>query len=283
VRARDAQGAAAQTEAVEIDLLLTGVATHLGYDFRGYTRAGLRRRVRQAMLAEGVSTVSALQERVLRDPAALARFVETVAVQRAPMFANPEMYLALRREVVPLLRTYPFVAVWIAGCSTGEELYSLAIVLHEQGLLGRCRLYATDVSETVVERARLGRFPLGAMADYAVAYQRAGGRQDFADYYHADREAGAAVMAAFLRPNLIFSQHNLVCDGAFNEFQLVVCRNLIRQFDPPLRARVHEVLHASLQRLGVLALGTRESLRGSALEEHYRPLAGEVGLYRRVQ
>jgi chemotaxis protein methyltransferase CheR len=279
VRASDEQEA--QTEAVEIDLLLRGVAERHGFDFRGYTRPGLRRRVKEAMLAEGVATVSALQERVLRDPGSLARFVEAVSVQRAPMFSNPEMYLILRREVVPMLRTYPFASIWVAGCSTGEELYALAIVLHEQGLLARSRLYATDVSEAVVERARQGRFPLAAMADHAVAYQQAGGLGDFGGYYQAAGEE--AVMAPLLRAGLVFSQHNLVCDGAFNEFQLVVCRNVLRHFDPPLRGRVLRVLHASLKRLGVLALGTRESLRGTELEGAYREVGTGVGLHRRME
>jgi chemotaxis protein methyltransferase CheR len=266
----------AQTEALEIDLLLEGVAQHSGYDFRGYARTSVRRRVRQAMLAQGVSTVSALQERVLRDPRALARLVEDLTVQRTAMFSNPEMYLTLRREVVPLLRTYPFVGVWNTGCSTGEELYSTAIVLHEEGLLGRCRLYATEVSEAVIERAREARFPPSAVPDYAQAYERAGGRGDFAAYFSA--EADGAVVRPFLRQNVIFSQHNLVCDGAFNEFQLILCRNVTSHFDPPLCHRVHEVLHASLSRFGVLALGSRESLE--PLADRYRALG--AGLYRRV-
>jgi chemotaxis protein methyltransferase CheR len=279
VRGSDEQEA--QPEAVEIDLLLRGVAEYHGFDFRGYARPGLRRRVRAAMMAEGVATVSALQERVLRDPASLARFVEAVSLQRSPMFSNPEMYLVLRREVVPLLRTYPFGSIWVAGCSSGEELYALAIVLHEQGLQARCRLYGTDVSEVVVERARQGRYPLVAMADHAIAYQQAGGLGDFAAYYQADGED--AVMAPFLRSGLVFSQHNLVCDGAFMEFQLVVCRNILRTFDPPLRGRVLQVLHGSLDRLGVLALGTRESLRGTELEGAYREVGSGVGLHRRIE
>jgi chemotaxis protein methyltransferase CheR len=269
-----------ETEAVEIDLLLAGVAQHHGYDFRGYVPASVRLRVRQAMLHEGVSTVSALQERVLRYPESLARFVDNVAVQRGPMFSNPEVYLALRREVVPVLRTYPFTGIWVAGCSTGEELYSLAIVLHEEALLARCRLYATDVSEAAVACARQGRFPLSAMADYAAAYQRAGGRRDFAGYYQ--QQADGALLAPFLRENMIFSQHNLVCDGAFNEFQLVVCRNVMGHFGPPLRDRVHGLLHASLKRFGLLALGTRESLRGTPVQGSYREFGSGVGLYRKI-
>jgi chemotaxis protein methyltransferase CheR len=272
--------AAGQTETLEIDLLLAGVANHSGYDFRGYARASLRRRVRQAMLHEGVATVSALQDRVLRSPESLARLVDNLAVQRVPMFSNPEMYVAMRREVIPLLRTYPFIGIWLAGCATGEELYSVAIVLHEEGLLNRCRLYATEMSEAAIERARLGRFPLSAAPDYAAAYERAGGRQDFGAYYRQAQEG--AVLADFLRPNLIFSQHNLVCDGAFNEFQFIVCRNVMSHFDKPLRDRVHDVLHASLSRFGILALGSRESLRGTPLEASYRELGSGLGLYRRL-
>ncbi len=283
LRAR-ASGASPEeaTEALEIDLLLAGVARHSGYDFRGYARAAMRGRVRQAVLQEGVASASTLQERVLRDEAALNRFVAIVALRRAPMFSNPEMYLAFRREVVPLLRTYPFTGIWVAGCSMGEELYSLAILLHEEGLLGRCRLYATDMSDALVGRASEGRFALSDMLDFAVAYQQAGGCQDFAAFYR--REGDFAVFEEHLRRNVVFSKHNLVSDGAFNEFQVVVCRNLMRDLDPQLRERVQNILHASLVRLGVLALGARESLSGTDLEGCYRQLSTtRVGLYRRMR
>ena len=270
------------TEALEIDLLLAGVARHHGYDFRGYAPSAMRGRVRTAMLQEGVRTASALQERVLRDQEALNRFVESVAVQRIPMFCNPEMYLHFRREVVPLLRTYPFAGIWVAGCSAGEEVYSMAILLHEEGLLGRCRVYGTDVTDAVVERARQGTFALSAMSDFAAAYQRAGGCQDFAGYYR--REGDVAVFDDLLRRNLIFSRHNLVCDGTFNEFQVVVCRNLVRDFGPQLRARVQNILHTSVARLGILVLGSRETLRDTAIGECYRQLGtASVGLYRRMR
>jgi chemotaxis protein methyltransferase CheR len=272
--------AEAETEALEIDLLLEGVAVHSGYDFRDYVRAALRPRVRQAMLAEGVATVSALQARVLRDRPALHRLVENLTLQPTPMFGNPDLYQALRREVVPLLRTYPFVAIWNAGCANGEELHSLAIVLHEEGLLPRCRLYATEVSEAAVERARQGRFPLTAAPDHAAAYQHAGGRADFSSYYAV--EGDGALWQPFLRQNMILSQHNPVSDGAFNEFQLIVCRNLLTRFEPPLRRRVHEVLHASLTRLGILLLGSRESLREAPAGASYRELGTGLGLYRRM-
>jgi chemotaxis protein methyltransferase CheR len=269
-----------QTEAVEVDLLLEGLARRYGYDFSGYARPTLSGRVRQAMLEEGLTTVSALQERVLHDLPSMHRFVERLVAQPTSMFPNPDRYLTLRREVVPLLRTYPFVRVWHAGCASGEEVFSTAILLHEEGLLKRSRLHGTDVSESIIERARAGAFPLSAMRDDEEAYQRAGCRQELAAYYTV--EGQAAVMQPWLRRNVVFSQHNLVCDGVFNEFQLVVCRNVLTSFDQALRDRVHEVLYRSLCTFGILGIGSRESLRGTPFEDSYQEVGVGVGLYRRI-
>jgi len=270
-----------QTESLELELLLSGIARRYGYDFSGYSRAALAGRVRQVLFEEGLPTISALQEKVLHEPLAIERFVERVTTQSTSVFQNPDQALAVRREVVPLLRTYPFVRVWHVGCATGEEAYSTAIVLHEEGLYPRARIYATDVSESNLTRARTATFALAAMRDDAEAARRAGCRADLSTYYRAEGES--AVILPELRRNVIFSQHSLVCDEVFNEFQLIFCRNVLRAFDQRLRDRAHEVLYRSLCNFGVLALGSRESLEGTPMQDRYQSLGSGLGLYRRTR
>ncbi|MES1205983.1 MAG: protein-glutamate O-methyltransferase CheR [Pseudomonadota bacterium] len=269
-----------QIEDVEVNLLLTGVANVYGYDFRQYARSSLLRRVRAALRKEGVPTVSALQDRVLHDPACMLRFVEAISVHTTTMFRDADVYQSLRREVIPMLRTYPFVRIWVAGCSTGEEVYSLAIVLEEEGIYDRCRLYATDISDGVLFRARKGICVLSSMKEYTQAYMRAGGRRDFSNYYIADDRS--AVMRTSLGRNVIFSQHNLVCDGPFNEFHLILCRNVMIYFGQDLRARVHELFHNSLSKFGVLGVGKKESTRFTPHESAYQEIVSGSRLYRRV-
>jgi len=210
----------------------------------------------------------------------MARFVEALTVHITAMFRDPDFYITLREQIVPLLRTYPFVRVWHAGCSTGEEVYSTAILLHEEGLYDRCRIYATDLSDAVLERARRGIYPLEAMRDFSQNYQRAGGGQEFSSYYVADHRN--AIFRDGLRKNIVFSQHNLACDGAFNEFNLVVCRNVMIYFDETLRARVRHLLDESLCRFGVLGLGKKETLRHTELAHAYSEMPGGARLFRRL-
>jgi chemotaxis protein methyltransferase CheR len=268
-------------ESLEIELLLTAVARTYGYDFREYARASLLRRLRQALEKEGVKTFSALQERILRDRACLRRFVDVVCVRTTSMFRDADVYKALRRDVVPVLRTHPFVRIWHAGCSTGEEVYSLCILLEEENLYDRCRIYATDLCEYNLERARLGIYPLRTMQEYTTAYQRAGGKEAFSSYYLADRSN--AVFVQSLRRNVVFSQHNLACDGVFNDFHLVLCRNVMIYFSDPLRVRVHQLLYDSLIKFGVLALGKKESVDFSSLGDRYDELRPGTRLYRRLR
>jgi len=269
-----------ELEAIETELLLTGLARRYGYDFRNYARPSLMRRIRHAMRKEGVTSVSALQERLLHDAMATRRFVETLSVHTTGMFRDPDVYLALRNDVIPLLKTYPFVRIWHAGCATGEEVYSLAILLHEAGLYHRCRVYATDISDAALKRAQEGVFALRRMRAHTVAYHRAGGREDFSAYYTADHER--AIFRQSLRKQLVFSQHSLVCDAAFNEFHLIACRNVLLYFDQVLRQRALELFHDSLANFGMLALGQKESLRYTAHEELYRELRPGLRIYRRL-
>ena len=266
---------------LEVDLLLTGIAQRYGYDFRHYARASITRRIRRAMHEFGVHSISALQSRLLHDPEAAMRFVASVSVHTTSMFRDPEVYRTLRQDVIPLLKTYPFVRIWHAGCSSGEEVYSLAILLEEHGLYDRCRVYATDISDVMLERARQGVFSLRSMQEYTRAYQHAGGTQDFSSYYVADHEY--AVIRKGLRRQLVFSQHNLVSDWVFNEFQLIVCRNVLLYFDEVLRARAHDLFDASLSRFGVLVLGKKESLRFTQHAEQYHELVKGSRVYRRLR
>lgn len=267
-------------EQLEIDLLLEGILRKYGYDFRNYARASLTRRVRHFRDKENLSTTSSVLDAVLHDAECMARFIATLSVHVTAMFRDPEFYLALRRQAVPMLRTFPFIRIWHAGCSTGEEVYSLAILLAEEGLYERSRIYATDISDALLGRAQSGIFPLASMREYTQNYLRAGGREDFSKYYVSDHRS--AIFRESLRRNLIFSHHNLVSDGPFNEFNLILCRNVMIYFDAELRERVHGLLHDSLSRYGLLGVGKKESLRHSRFEAYYAELPGDVRLYRRL-
>lgn len=268
-----------ELEQLEIDLLLTGIARRYGYDFRNYARASLRRRILRAVEEEGLVTISALQDRVLRDPECMARFVAVLSVHVTAMFRDPAFHRCLREQVVPILRTYPFIRIWHAGCSTGEEVYSLAIILHEAGIYERCRLYATDISDSLLERAAQGIFPLNTMRENTQNYQRAGGRQDFSSYYTADEKR--AIFRKSLRENMVYSNHNLVSDAPFNEFHLILCRNVMIYFDTTLRQRVHGLLYDSLARFGFLGLGNKESLEHNGDNDRYTAFSAENRLYRK--
>ncbi|MEQ1503378.1 MAG: CheR family methyltransferase, partial [Myxococcota bacterium] len=212
-------------EQLEISLLLDAIAHRYGYDFRGYSPASLRRRIRRVLDHEGVASPSALQDRVLRDPRALARLVNRLSIHVTTMFRDPPFYTALRDRIVPLLRTWPFVRIWVAGCATGEEAYSLAILLHEANLYARCRIYATDLAPDLVLRARRGIYPIEALDGFEANYRASGGTGALRDWFRIDHRY--AVVRDAPRSNLVFAQHNLVSDGSFNEFHLVLCRNVL--------------------------------------------------------
>jgi chemotaxis protein methyltransferase CheR len=272
--------AGAELERIEIDLLLEGVYRHYGLDFRGYALASLKRRLARRMREEGTATLSALQDKVLHDPAVMERLLVALSISVTAMFRDPSFYKAFREKVVPLLRTYPFIRLWNAGCATGEETLSLAIVLEEEGLLDRTRIYATDFNAGVVDRARTAEFPMARMQSYTENYLKAGGKHEFSRYYTAD--GPVARFGRALTQNMVFAQHNLVSDGSFNEFHGILCRNVLIYFGNPLQRRVHELFHDSLVNFGVLGLGHKESIRFTALEHCYEPIDASEKLYRRV-
>lgn len=268
------------TERIEISLLLEGIYRQYGFDFRSYAYSSIRRRIWKRIAAEGLNSVSALQERVLHQRQPMERLLHNLSVNVTAMFRDPEFYVTFREKVVPHLRTFPFVRVWHAGCATGEEAYSMAILLHEEGLLDRSRIYATDMNEVALQRAKEGIFPLDRMQEYTQNYQRAGGAASFSEYYTA--MYGGAQLSRNLLRNVVFSQHNLVTDRSFAEFHVVLCRNVLIYFDRTLQSRVHALLFDSLATFGVLALGAKESLRLSAFEPCYEVLDSSAKLYRKV-
>jgi chemotaxis protein methyltransferase CheR len=268
-------------ERVEIELLLEGIFRRYGFDFRSYAYSSIRRRLWKRVHAEGLQTVSALQERVLHDSQAMQRLLLDLTVNVTSMFRDPNFFLTFRREVIPLLSTYPFIRVWHAGASTGEEVFSMAILLQEEGLYDRSRIYATDINEVVLERAKSGIFPLERMQEYTENYIRAGGTRSFSEYYTAKYDG--ALFNQSLLENVVFSQHNLVTDRSFNEFTVILCRNVLIYFDKALQTRVHQLLYDSLVMLGFLCLGSKESLKFSAYEGCYEQLVAGEKIYRKTK
>jgi len=260
-------------EEIELALLLEGVFRRYGFDFRGYAPASLRRRVWRRVHGEGLSTISGLLERLLHDSAVMERLLLDLSINVTAMFRDPTFYVAFRKQIVPLLRTYPYSRIWVAGCSSGEEVCSLAILLQEDGLYERTRIYATDINESVLERAREGVFPLEKMQEYTQNYIRAGGGRAFSEYYVA------AYDGAQFQRSLI---DNLVSDRSFNEFHVIVCRNVMIYFDKKLQDHVHELFYDSLINFGILALGHKESIRFTPFAQRYEELDPAEKLYRKV-
>lgn len=266
-------------EQLETDLLLEALLRYYGYDFRDYEPGAVRRRIREAMLAGRVSTISRFQERMLREPAFLERFVRSFSRTGLSMFSEPGFYRAFRAKVVPQLRTYPFARIWHAGCSTGEEVYSLAILLGEENINQRTRIYATDLSEEVVRQARTGSFPASAADVFAGNYLEAGGKRSLRDYIK--KKGRRLFIDPSLKKNIVFSEHNLATDGSFNEFQVIICRDVLGNFNHKLRERAGRLIYDSLSHFGILALGAKESLDELPYEDDYAELDREGSLYQK--
>jgi chemotaxis protein methyltransferase CheR len=269
-----------ELERLEVELLLEAVYRRYGFDFREYAPASLKRRLWRRMNAEGLSTVTQLHDRLLHEPASMERLLLDLSINVTSMFRDPSFYVAFREHVVPTLRTYPFTRIWCAGCSTGEEVYSLAILLKEEGLYERTRIYATDINEQVLSTARDGVFPLETMKQYTQNYIRAGGKGEFSEYYVAAYEG--ARFSRSLTENVVFAQHNLASDRAFNEFNVIICRNVMIYFDKALQARVHTLFYESLDMFGVLALGHKESVAFTPHAEQYEIVHAAERIYKKI-
>ncbi len=268
-----------ELETLEVELLLEAVFRHYGYDFRNYAPASLKRRIWNVIRAEGLTTVSGLQEKLLHHRDCLEHFLLMISVNVTAMFRDPSFYLAFRSVVVPLLKTYPFIRIWHAGCSTGEEVYSMAILLQEEGLYDRCRIYATDMDAAVLKQAKSGIFSLKRMQEYTQNYQQAGGNRSFSEYYTSGYEH--AIFSSSLKQNLVFYQHNLAIDGSFNEFNVILCRNVLIYFNKILQEQVQTLFYDSLIKFGILGLGRQESPMFTSCAQHYQELVSREKLYRK--
>ena len=265
----------------DLRLLLDVVHERSGIDFREYAFSSLRRRVARAVTDADAGSISGLHLRLKADDKVLQDLIQVLTVHTTAMFRDPAFFRVFRERVVPVLRTYPFVRLWVAGCSTGEEVYSLSILLQEEGIAERCRIYATDLSDRVLERARSGVFPLSAMQDYSRNYQLAGGKRPFSDYFTADSEW--VVFRRHLRDNVVFGTHNLVSDASFNEFHVILCRNVMIYFRRELQGRVHQLFYDSLITYGYLGLGKSETIRFTRRADSYEALDARERIFRKIK
>lgn len=265
---------------LEVRLLLEAIFDRYHYDFREYAMASLKRRLSQACERLDVATLSGLQERVLHEPDAFTQLLQYLTVQVSDMFRDPEFFLALRRQVLPVLATYPSIKVWCAGCSAGEEAYSLAILLHEEGLLDRSIIYATDINAQALREAAAGVYPLSRLRGFTENHRRSGSTTSLSDYYHSST-GDAAIFDGALRKRITFSDHSLATDHVFSEVHLVTCRNVLIYFDHALQSRALNLFAESLIDRGFLGLGSKESIRFTAAAPLFADFAMPERLYRK--
>jgi len=265
---------------IELRLLIEAIYLKYSYDFRDYSGASIKRRVNHALRQFDCSTISALQERILHDPTAFMQLLQYLTIPVSEMFRDPEHFLAIRQEVVPILKTYPSLKIWIAGCSTGEEVYSMAILLREEGLLDRTIIYATDINPRSLEKAKQGIFSLDNIRAYPHNYQKAGGQRSFADYYTAAYDY--AIFDKSLRENVTFADHSLATDSVFSETNLISCRNVLIYFNKNLQNRAFGLFEESLCHRGFLMLGSKETLDFSDYSKQFSPVLKQERIYRKL-
>jgi chemotaxis protein methyltransferase CheR len=263
----------------QVEVLLLDMLEKYGYDFTGYSKASLKRRIHRLYSLDKSLSFAEFRFRISDDPAYFKRFVEQITVNVTEMFRDPAFFKTLRNDVLPKLGTYPLIRIWLAGCSTGEEAYSISIILKELNLLHKALIYATDINPAVLEKASQGMFGLSQMKQYSENYILAGGTRDFSSYYTA--KYSLAKLVPELKSKIIFSSHNLVSDHSFNEFQLILCRNVLIYFDRDLQHKVIDLFDNSLEELGYLALGTKETLEFSPLAKKYKRIQNEK-IWRKV-
>jgi len=265
---------------IELRLLIDAIYLKYHYDFRGYANASLKRRVTSAMGCFGYQTLSQLQDKVLHDPAIFPKLLDFLTVQVSEMFRDPTYFRSLREKVVPLLRTYPSLKLWVAGCSTGEEVYSLAILMREEGLLERTLIYATDINAHALEKAEAGIYDVERVADFTENHRKSGARSSLSDYYTA--AYGAAVFDKTLRRHIVFSDHSLATDSVFAEVHLVSCRNVLIYFGRELQGRAVQLFGEALCRKGFLGIGAKESLRYSSHAAEFTEIVQKDRIFQKV-
>ncbi|RDI14628.1 CheR family methyltransferase [Flavobacterium sp. AG291] len=254
----------------ELEVLINEVFEYHGFDFSGYSRASLKRRVERLYQLDGFNNLGEMLTKIRLEPTYFKRMIEEITVNVTEMFRDPLFYKVLREEIIPVLATKPFIRLWHAGCASGEEVYSMAILLQEANLLQKSLIYATDINPVVLDTAKKGIFPLQMMKQYSENYRISGGKKDFSDYYTANY--GFAKFSSDLSVKMVFSEHNLVSDGSFNEFDIILCRNVLIYFDKELQERAFTLFDNSLAKLGYLALGTKETLKFSSLQKRFKQL-----------
>jgi chemotaxis protein methyltransferase CheR len=273
------EAAGAREFDIEFRLLIDAIYHMYHYDFRGYAPASLRRRLKTALARFKCVTLSQLQDRVLHEPEVFAALLDYLTVQVSEMFRDPSYFLALREQVVPLLRTYPSLKVWVAGCSAGEEAYSIAILLREEGLLARTLIYATDINPHTLQKAEAGVYDVERIAGFTLNHRASGARSSLSDYYTA--AYGRAVFDKSLKDHIVFSDHSLATDSVFAEVQLVSCRNVLIYFNRELQDRALALFHESLCRHGFLGIGSKETLRFSAQADSFDPVVRQERIYQK--
>ncbi len=264
---------------IEIDLLLEAIYLKYGYDFRSYSRASIKRRISATLSSYKLTKLSDLQHMILYEENAFNQLLLNLSINVTEMFRDPEFYQAVRQKVIPILKTYPFIKLWHAGCSTGEEVYSLAILLREEGLSGKFQIYATDFNELVLKKAKQGIFSLDRIKEYTLNYQKAGGVESFADYYSAHYDH--AIIHESLKKNIVFADHNLATDGAFGEMNMIMCRNVLIYFNRDLQNRAIGLFHESLSHFGFLCLGTKEDINFTQYANKFETISSKEKIFRK--
>jgi len=268
-----------ENEDLEIRLLLEAIFQKYGYDFRDYSKAHLKRRIMHRLSLSELNSISQMQHQVLYDRAFLETLLNDFSINVTEMFRDPPFYKAFRQEVVPVLKTYPFIKVWHAGCSSGEEVYSMAILLKEEGLYERTQIYATDFNVEVLEKAKQAIYPIDDIKDYTYNYQQSGGIASFADYYIARYDS--VILDHTLKKKIIFADHNLVTDSVFGEMHVIICRNVLIYFNRELQNKVFKLFYESLRYGGFLGIGTKESLRFSDYMEKFDTISENLKIYQK--
>ncbi|MFL9845654.1 CheR family methyltransferase [Flavobacterium rhizosphaerae] len=265
----------------QLEILINDIFEYYGYDFSGYSRASFKRRIDRIYQLENFNDFSELLSRIRSDSVYFKTVVEEITVNVTEMFRDPHVYQILRNTILPLLAVKPFIRIWHAGCSTGEEVFSMAVLLKEANLLHKCLLYATDLNPAVLGVAKKGVFPLRMMQQYSENYMNSGGQNDFSDYYIANY--GLAKFSEDLMERMVFSQHNLVSDSSFNEFDLILCRNVLIYFDKQLQDKALSLFDESLSNLGYLVLGTKETINFSPIQHKYERVNGREKIWKKIK
>lgn len=266
-------------EDIELALFIEAIKQKYGYDFKEYSRAHMKRRVKARLLKSGISNISELTHRVIYEETFFKEVLPDFSINVTEMFRDPDFFKSVREVVFPVLESYPMVKIWHAGCSSGEEVYSMAIMLKEYGIYDRCQIYATDFNEKILKKAREGIYSLELMKEYTKNYIAVGGKKSFSDYYIAKYDS--VIFESELKKNITFAEHNLVTDGEFGEMNLIICRNVMIYFDKALQNKVNKLFSKSLLKGGYLCLGTKETLKYFDGYDQFTEVLEESKIYRK--